>query len=81
MTLPKAQSLKPKAGWIAQKARRLDTSKLDEEEARHLVRHLQETFEVYKSSIFEPSNRAFEKAQKILPKLRPLPFDIDGAGA
>jgi hypothetical protein len=62
---------------IAQKARRLDTADIPPEEARHLLRHLQETFEIYKSSPFEPSDKTFTEAQRIVRKLKPLPFNLE----
>lgn len=62
---------------IAQKIRRLDTLGVDNEEAQYLCRYLQETFELCKSSSsVEPNDKMFRRAQKILPTLKPLPFDI-----
>ncbi|SRR6266566_144725 len=61
---------------IAQKIRRLDTKQIPEDEAKSLYQHMQEAFEMYKSSTFEPDNKTFLEAQKIMKDLKPLPFNI-----
>jgi hypothetical protein len=49
---------------IAQKARRLDnTDGLSLNEIGHLCRHLEETFEIYKTTGIEPDDVVFKKAQ------------------
>ena len=62
---------------IAQKSRRLDSSEISHEEAKHLYRHLQETFEINKSNEFEPSDKMFSEAVKKLLDLKPYPFNLN----
>ncbi|HXH40681.1 MAG TPA: hypothetical protein VNN08_18760 [Thermoanaerobaculia bacterium] len=61
---------------LAQKARRLDTSNLRVDEAVHLLRHLEETFEIYKAWGLEPGNSTFGRAQRMMLKLTTYPFGI-----
>lgn len=62
---------------IAQKARRLDNSDgLAPSEVNHLCRHLEETFEIYKTTGIEPDDNTFKKAQNVLLGLKTYPFGI-----
>jgi hypothetical protein len=59
---------------LAQKARRKEFEGLPNDEVRHLLRNLQEMFETYKSSPYEPGDKDFEKAQERMTKISPSPF-------
>jgi hypothetical protein len=61
---------------IAQKARRLENMALSTEERNHLVRHLEETFEVYKMVGLEPAHETFVRAQKVMANLNTYPFGL-----
>lgn len=65
---------------IAQKARRLDNAEsMPLGEVNHLCRHLEETFEVYKTTGIEPADKVFKKAQMVLLGLKTYPFGISVA--
>jgi len=62
---------------IAQKARRLDNAEtLNAVEANHLCRHLEETFETYKTTGIEPTDKIFKRAQHVLLGLKAYPFGL-----
>ena len=61
---------------IAQKARRLENRLLPSDEAIHLCRHLEESFEIYKATGIEPSDSAFVRARELFLKMPILPFEI-----
>jgi hypothetical protein len=61
---------------IAQKARRLESVELDQDEGRNLYSQLQDMFEIYKSHPYEPSHKSFSKAQEHLLHLQPFPFGL-----
>ena len=61
---------------IAQRARRLDNAGLPHLEAYHLCRSLEESFEIFKTSSLEPSNRNHEYGTRMLLNLPNYPFGI-----
>jgi len=62
---------------IAQKARRLDnTEALTQDDINHLCRHLEETFEIYKTTGIEPDDKVFREAHQVLLGLKTYPFGI-----
>jgi hypothetical protein len=58
---------------LAQKARRLDYTAMLDEEAKYLIRHLEESFEALKAQGEEPSNKYFIGAKKLLEQMNVQP--------
>ena len=61
---------------IAQKARRLENKEIPQDERSHLCRHLEETFEIYKTMGIEPIDEIFEKANGLMRKVNVYPFGL-----